>query len=329
MQGRTDLAPLTYDGVYAVGLFSSNHPGGTIQIQSVPAGEYLEIGAETGTRVTVGNPVPGGGRTLQDVLSTVGIGSSIPGSTPQLVVDDSGDTVGRQATFDFDPQVAYGVTGLSPRRIWWNFSAGSTVSVLGGRGNDTFTVQSSAAGVPTALDGGAGDDVLIGNAQGNILIGGAGNDILVGGAGDDTLQGGGGRDLLIGGLGADLLDGGGGEDILIGGYTAYDTKSVNGALVPAVDLDALHAVMREWSRTDLDSPADPLAGYGARVSHLMNGGAGALNGAYLLRSSGGAKATVFDDPFADTLTGGDGIDWFFANKKVDALTDRQGGEDIR
>lgn len=39
-----------------------------------------------------------------------------------------------------------------------------------------------------ALRGGAGNDTLIGNAQGNLLIGGAGNDTLIGNGGNDQLN---------------------------------------------------------------------------------------------------------------------------------------------
>lgn len=58
------------------------------------------------------------------------------------------------------------------------------------------------------LEGGSGNDVL---------VGWTGNDTLIGGAGDDNLSGWGGNDTLEGGLGNDALDGGDGNDILLGG----------------------------------------------------------------------------------------------------------------
>jgi hypothetical protein len=138
--------------------------------------------------------------------------------------------------------------------------------------------------------GGAGDDLLRGDGAANVLVGGPGNDILVGGAGNDTLIGGDGRDILIGGLGSDTLLGGADDDVLIGGTTAYDAN--NAALV------ALHA---EWVRTDRT--------YAQRVADLFDGGG--LNGSYWLCV--GRLTTVYDDGAANTLTGGDGLDWFFAN----------------
>ena len=58
------------------------------------------------------------------------------------------------------------------------------------------------------LDGGAGNDNL---------IGGAGNDLIFGGAGEDHLIGGKGNDFLIGGAYADRIVGGAGHDILVAG----------------------------------------------------------------------------------------------------------------
>jgi Ca2+-binding RTX toxin-like protein len=66
----------------------------------------------------------------------------------------------------------------------------------------------------------AGDDVvdasgLSADAIPLTVNGGDGNDVLIGGAGNDTLNGGAGDDVLIGGPGVDALDGGPGNNILI------------------------------------------------------------------------------------------------------------------
>lgn len=67
------------------------------------------------------------------------------------------------------------------------------------------------------LDGGAGDDTLVGSnttAGSDTLVGGAGNDDLRGWDGADSLVGGSGDDLLTGDSGADTLLGGAGDDSL-------------------------------------------------------------------------------------------------------------------
>ncbi|WP_394562043.1 DUF5801 repeats-in-toxin domain-containing protein [Aquipseudomonas alcaligenes] len=56
--------------------------------------------------------------------------------------------------------------------------------------------------------GGAGNDLLAGESDGETLSGAAGHDLLFGNGGNDSLVGGDGDDLLIGGNGSDTLRGG-------------------------------------------------------------------------------------------------------------------------
>ena len=76
-----------------------------------------------------------------------------------------------------------------------------------------------------AASGLAGDDVLDGSVNGDLLSGGAGNDslrgmagsdYLIGARGNDSLQGGDGDDDLFGGEGNDILNGDDGADYLLG-----------------------------------------------------------------------------------------------------------------
>jgi Ca2+-binding RTX toxin-like protein len=137
------------------------------------------------------------------------------------------------------------------------------------------------------VTGGAGDDVLIGDAHANILHGGAGNNLLLGLAGDDQLFGGLGRDVLIGGAGADILTGGDGDNLLIGGITNYDAK---------LNLTALGAIMAQWTTN---------GSFTDKVSQLKLGVG--PNQQYRLNST-----TVHDDQAPDTLKGGPDADWFWA-----------------
>ncbi len=95
------------------------------------------------------------------------------------------------------------------------------------------------------------------------LQGGNGDDVLVGGSKNDSLFGGAGRDLLIGGLGADTIGGDTEDDILIGGTSSLSTN-----------IAALNAIMAEWTSAN---------SYAARVANLRNGGG--ANGTTKLNST--------------------------------------------
>ena len=68
-----------------------------------------------------------------------------------------------------------------------------------------------------SIDGGAGDDTLVGTALAELFNGRGGNDTIRALGGADTLNGGLGGDTLIAGPGADTLNGGAGPDKLKGG----------------------------------------------------------------------------------------------------------------
>jgi Ca2+-binding RTX toxin-like protein len=90
------------------------------------------------------------------------------------------------------------------------------LAFFGGAGNDVVDTSAANldAGYYTFLEGGAGDDALIGGANYGDLVGDEGNDSLDGGDGEDTLTGVdrisfapgiGEKDILTGGSGADLF----------------------------------------------------------------------------------------------------------------------------
>jgi serralysin len=67
------------------------------------------------------------------------------------------------------------------------------------------------------LEGGANNDILVGQDGSDFLDGGGDNDTMDGGNGDDVLEGGDGNDILRGRNGEDELAGGLGRDFLTGG----------------------------------------------------------------------------------------------------------------
>jgi Ca2+-binding RTX toxin-like protein len=206
-------------------------------------------------------------------------------------------------TFKFKPggQVLNIVGGGAPagQGDWLDYSAFPSTSAV-----TVNLATGSATGVVILVQniqnviGGAGTNTLTGNALGNILIGGAGTNIITGGSG---------RNLLIGGKGQSTITGGAADDILIAGTTTYDANET-----------ALMAILKEWQRADRD--------YAQRISDLRTGGAGTFNGSYKLIWG----TTVLDNDTAPAkLTGGSGLDWFFANLGpggiVDIITDLNNG----
>jgi Ca2+-binding RTX toxin-like protein len=136
-------------------------------------------------------------------------------------------------------------------------------------------------GIATGLTGG------ISNIRN--VTGSQGNDLIVGDANGDVLKGGTGRNVIIGGAGADTLDtsGASSDNILVGGTTDFDTN-----------LAALDAILAEWTRTDL--------GFKDRFSDLTSGTNGSaatplnrVKGQLILLTPN----TVHADSSPDTLIG--------------------------
>ena len=72
--------------------------------------------------------------------------------------------------------------------------------------------------LPVRVEGGAGDDSVLGSNGNDTLIGGSGDDDLDGGFGNDNIRGEVGNDKLFGRDGQDRLDAGGGlRETLVGG----------------------------------------------------------------------------------------------------------------
>lgn len=108
------------------------------------------------------------------------------------------------------------------------------------------------------LNGGAGDDRLLGYDGADVLDGGSGNDRLIGGAGNDRLRGRlgndrldgeSGNDTLIGDAGTDTLEGNAGSDRLYG-------SDGNDSLI-GVENASLHPGLREqdqlWGQAGADT----------------------------------------------------------------------------
>ncbi len=96
-----------------------------------------------------------------------------------------------------------------------------SLAVIGSSGADRIdlgrvTSRDFANLEQVLIEGGDGDDRLVGSERSDKIRGGEGDDVLNGKRGDDHLDGGPGNDTLAGGAGADILSGGLGDDVLNG-----------------------------------------------------------------------------------------------------------------
>jgi uncharacterized repeat protein (TIGR03803 family) len=211
----------------------------------------------------------------------------------QAVNDQSGQTV--WVRINGMVQTIGGQTAFSPT---------GHIVVYGQGGGDTILVQSNTIGgktvevaIPAVLFSGGGNSTLsvAGSSAANVLVGGPGNDRLTGGSGADILTGGAGKDILQAGLGSDLL---------INGSTIYDAN-----------LAALLALSSEWGSGD---------SYQTRVQDLYYGGAGAINGNYLLNAHAVTPDRVSN---SNQLFGSPGgLDWFWLAAGIDKLRGEATGE---
>jgi Ca2+-binding RTX toxin-like protein len=129
------------------------------------------------------------------------------------------------------------------------------------------------------------------------VLGSIGNDLIVGDANANVLQGGTGRNIIIGGAGPDQITGGAGDNILIGGTTLWDTNAT-----------ALQAIMQAWlSNTGFDQRVNAL-----RRGIVVNGVTYALNTSTVHADSspdrliGGSGQNWFFVDFDDVIDNGAG-----------------------
>jgi acid phosphatase len=175
----------------------------------------------------------------------------------------------------------------------------SRIEIYGQGGNDHITVAADVT-IPAFIFGGDGSDHIQAGGGATVIVGGDGHDVLKGGAGPT---------IIIGGQGHDILLAGSGPTILIGGTTNYDAN-----------IEALKALLTEWSRTDIT--------YAQKVADLQTGVLGTTsNQTYALNTT-----TVHEDSGRDILVGGDSnADLFFAElggKHKDHLFDVEPGETV-
>jgi Ca2+-binding RTX toxin-like protein len=184
------------------------------------------------------------------------------------------------------------------------FTTGQNISTLAG--TDTlYSVE--------GILGGSGNDLLVGDAAGNIFEGRGGN---------DQVYGAGGRDILHGGDGVDLVEGSGGNDIMTGGAGIDVLSYYNSAGGVQVNLrfQGTAQAVGGSSGTDTFTEFEDLYGSNAGGDTLV----GSTEDNRILGYAGNDLIYGFDG--ADNLFGMAGNDTLSGGEGVDVLTGGGGAD---
>lgn len=194
-----------------------------------------------------------------------------------------------------------------------------SISLEGSAGDDRIDLSGVTAVeftnlTGTTVQGGDGNDTIIGSALDDRLIGGAGDDSILAGAGNDLLNGSFGNDTLFGEAGVDLIFGGSGLDILDGGADSDILKGQkdNDLLTGGAGNDTLEG----------GSGDDTLAGNQGNDSLIGGGGNDSLSGGELSELITGLIAGSGND----TIEGGDGDDQIVAGDGADKICAGDGND---
>jgi Ca2+-binding RTX toxin-like protein len=192
------------------------------------AGENMDVSAN-GNRVRFTRNVGAITMDLNDVESIV---AKTLGGADNLVVNDLSGTDVTAVVGDLAP--VGGGDDAQPDNVITAATNGDDVVSVAGVGPDAtvgglaarVTVSGAIAGSDRlTVNALVGDDVVdaTGLAATSALLtldGGDGDDVLLGGGGNDTLLGGAGDDVLIGGPGSDTIDGGLGDNVALDAFSA-------------------------------------------------------------------------------------------------------------
>jgi Ca2+-binding RTX toxin-like protein len=185
------------------------------------------------------------------------------------------------------------------------FEATDNVRIQGLGGDDIVDASAVPAGGPQlVLDGGTGNDILLGSA---------GNDTIFGGDNDDVLLGNGGVDILNGDLGDNIImqDGG---NIVSGIISIFGNVQDNSFVISR---DATGAIL---------SNGVPIPGATVANTSLIRVFGMGGNDTVTFDETNGAlpPALLFGGAGNDTLTGGSGADFLFGGGGLDALLAKAG-----
>jgi Ca2+-binding RTX toxin-like protein len=156
--------------------------------------ERVDFTARGGSDTVTVNDLTGTGVTDVNVDLGSGTGTG-DGSVDQIVVEG---TDGNDVVHVAGDVSGVAVTGLAAAISILHAEPTDKLRVDGRDGDDAIEAANlTADALSLTIDGGDGDDVLVGGHGDDTIFGGAGDDVLTGGPGLDTLDGGSGSNVLI------------------------------------------------------------------------------------------------------------------------------------
>ena len=221
-QGETDT--LRFNGSAGAEIFEASANGNRVRftrnlgniVMDLDDVESLSLATLGNTDTTVVNDLSGTDLVELGVDQAGTLGGTAGDGQPDTVIVNG--TNGNDIVDVFGAGTSVSVVGLAARVNITNAEGANdalVVNALGG--NDGVTATTVPAGViKLTIDGGAGNDTLLGSQGADVFLGGADNDFVFGdngndlalmGAGDDTFQWdpGDGSDTLEGQAGADTM----------------------------------------------------------------------------------------------------------------------------
>jgi Ca2+-binding RTX toxin-like protein len=292
--------------------------------------EHIQLNALGGADNITVNDLSGTGVTQVaiDLASPPGSGAGDLAADSVTVNGTKGDDVIEVQGQDGSLTVA----GLSELVTISASEATDALTVAGGNGNDTLSAATLLANTVLTLDGGAGNDVLLGSRGADRLLGGdgkdfvdgnQGNDVALLGAGDDVFQWdpGDGSDTVEGEAGTDTLVFNGSNisekmDISANGHRVRLTRDIGNITmdlngIERIQLNALGGAdtitVNDLTGTDvkqvavdLSTPAGSGQGDGQPDKVIVNGTAGAD---HITVASSGASVVVNGLPAKVTIAG--------------------------
>ncbi|SFL48942.1 DUF4214 domain-containing protein [Rugamonas rubra] len=179
-----NTAALTVSNVETIKITTTDSSSDAVSLTNPAAASTILLNAADATTITVsGNHgVDFSGSTLTKVTSLDASG----------VVATGADSTATAAQIGTAGAVTFS-TAVTDKVV--TIKGGNGADVLSAASVNDATLLASGATIAT-IDGGAGNDSIIGTAGKDALSGGAGNDTITGGVGADVLSGGAGNDIF-------------------------------------------------------------------------------------------------------------------------------------